>query len=104
MRRGRRTKAQREARELGQALDRFSRALIRRAAAGDLEALEALSLAKRAMDHAVGEAARALNEPCVWIGGQKVGYSWAEIGAAMGMSRQQAHRQYSQSHVKQLEQ
>lgn len=97
-----RAKKLREARELASALRRFSRALVKRAGEGDLEALEALMQAKQAMDVAVGEAARALNQPCIYVGGTKVGYSWSDIGAAVGISRQQAHRQWSTPTTKAL--
>ena len=89
-----RSKQHREAAELAAMLRRMSKALVRRAGEGDLDALEALAVVRAAINEAVGEAAYALHEPCVWMNGEKVGYSWAEIGGVLGISRQSAHQQF----------
>lgn len=94
-----RSRQHREAMELAGMLRRMGKALVRRAAEGDLEALEALTHARAAIDDAIGDAAAALHQPCVWVRGEKVGYSWAEIGGVLGISRQAAHQQFGKRTV-----
>jgi hypothetical protein len=67
----------------------MSRALVRRAAEGDLDALEVLALARDDLDAAIGDAARALHDEF------HDPYSWTEIGRVLGVTRQAARQAYS---------
>jgi hypothetical protein len=66
----------------------MGRALVRRAADGDLDALAALVESRDALDAAIGDAARALHydfhQP----------YSWTEIGREVGITRQAAQQRF----------
>lgn len=86
-----RRKKDREALELAGFLRRMARALVRRAAGGDLDALAALVESRDALDAAIGDAARALHydfhQP----------YSWGEIARELGISRQAAQQRFGKS-------
>lgn len=85
--RPRRARKWREAPELEAFLKRMARALTRRAAEGDLEALSALHGAAQAVDDAMGQAARELHG---------FGYSWTEIGREVGLTRQGARQRWAE--------
>lgn len=68
-------------------LRRMARAMARRAADGDLEALSAMRDARAALDAAMAEAAR---------GARAFGYSWGEIGRELGITRQAAQQRFGQ--------
>lgn len=72
----------RESDEMAAFLRRLVRAMVRRAAGGDLGALTALAEVAGVVDAALNEAGRALHDAH--------GYSYAALGAEMGMSRQAA--------------
>lgn len=91
---GRRPKAEYEAAELGPFLGRMLRALVRRAAAGELEALEELITLERVIGSAVVDAARGAHE-----GPGR--YSWGEIGRWIGITRQAAHARFAGSKLRQ---
>jgi len=87
-RRGGRRRSRRErpeSPELAQASRRFARALAARAAEGDDTALEQLVEVGRAVDVALGDAARAMHG---------FGYSWTEIGDRLGITRQAARQRF----------
>ncbi|SCL16758.1 hypothetical protein GA0070616_1108 [Micromonospora nigra] len=65
---------------------RIIRAHGRRVATGDVEALRDLVALSTELDHAIGEAV---------IGLRAFGYSWAEIGARLGISRQAAQQRWA---------
>ncbi|WP_328853815.1 hypothetical protein OG994_28275 [Micromonospora globbae] len=64
---------------------RIIRAHGRRVAAGDVEALRDLTALSAAIDDAIGQAV---------IGLRAFGYSWAEIGARLGISKQAAQQRW----------
>ncbi|MGY3515106.1 hypothetical protein ACVMYR_02185 [Micromonospora sp. PTRAS2] len=64
---------------------RIIRAHGRRVATGDVEALRDLLALSDAIDQAVAEAV---------IGLRAFGYSWAEIGSRLGISRQAAQQRW----------
>ncbi|RKF25940.1 hypothetical protein [Micromonospora globbae] len=64
---------------------RIIRAHGRRVAAGDVEALRDLTALSAAIDDAIGQAV---------IGLRGFGYSWAEIGARLGISKQAAQQRW----------
>ena len=68
----------------------FSRRVIaaagRRVAAGDVEALPELVALAAAVDEAIGQAVAGL---------RGVGYSWTEIAARLGVTRQAAHQRWA---------
>ncbi|MFI7522994.1 hypothetical protein [Micromonospora globbae] len=64
---------------------RIIRAHGRRVAAGDVEALRDLTALSAALDEAIGQAV---------IGLRAFGYSWAEIGARLGISKQAAQQRW----------
>ena len=64
---------------------RIIRAHGRRVATGDVEALRDLVALSANLDDAIGEAV---------IGLRAFGYSWAEIGARLGISRQAAQQRW----------
>lgn len=80
-----RRKHHREAPELGAMVRRMVRALVRRAAEGDWEALEELAALEAAAREAVGHALVAMHD-----GGRQ--YSWTELGDVLGVSRQAAEQ------------
>lgn len=63
---------------------RFLRAAARRVSSGDVEALPLMVDLHRELDELIGETIKALNEDC--------GYSYAEIAARLGTSRQNVHK------------
>lgn len=83
-------KTHREALELASFLRRMARALVRRAAEGDLDALTALVQARAAIDEAIVAAARELHDGRF----PTEGYSWTEIGRELGMTRQAARQRF----------
>ncbi|MEU2612656.1 hypothetical protein ABZ570_13920 [Micromonospora sp. NPDC007271] len=64
---------------------RIIRAHGRRVATGDVEALRDLVALSANLDDAIGEAV---------LGLRAFGYSWAEIGARLGISRQAAQQRW----------
>ncbi|MER7460939.1 hypothetical protein [Micromonospora sp. NPDC126480] len=64
---------------------RIIRAHGRRVAAGDVEALRDLVALSAQLDDAIGEAV---------IGLRAFGYSWAEIGSRLGISKQAAQQRW----------
>ncbi|MFF4876992.1 hypothetical protein [Micromonospora sp. NPDC000668] len=64
---------------------RIIRAHGRRVAAGDVEALRDLVALSSVIDDAIGDAV---------IGLRAFGYSWAEIGQRLGISRQAAQQRW----------
>lgn len=74
-----------EAPEIAAFQRRMARAMVRRAVDGDLETLSALVDTQRAIDAALGQAARALHES---------GYSWTEIARELGTTRQNARQRF----------
>ncbi|NES26273.1 hypothetical protein GCE86_27630 [Micromonospora terminaliae] len=64
---------------------RIIRAHGRRVATGDVEALRDLVALSTNLDDAIGEAV---------IGLRAFGYSWAEIGSRLGISRQAAQQRW----------
>ncbi|WDZ86372.1 hypothetical protein [Micromonospora cathayae] len=64
---------------------RIIRAHGRRVATGDVEALRDLVSLSAALDDAIGAAV---------VGLRAFGYSWAEIGARLGISRQAAQQRW----------
>lgn len=64
---------------------RIIRAHGRRVAAGDVEALRDLTTLSAALDDAIGQAV---------IGLRAFGYSWAEIGQRLGISKQAAQQRW----------
>lgn len=75
----------REAPELGAFVNRMFRALVRRAGAGGLEAVEVLASLSRSCQAATKEAAEA-----AW----RSGYSYTQLGDALGVSRQAARQRF----------
>ena len=67
---------------------RVLRAAGRRVAAGDVEALPALAALSAEVDAAIGTAVSGL---------RAAGYSWGEIAARLGVTRQAAHQRWSAS-------
>jgi hypothetical protein len=76
---------EREAPELEKAIERMAKALVARAADGDTWALSCLNDACAYIEQAKSDAANALHQP-PWS------YSWAEIGAELGITRQGAQQ------------
>jgi hypothetical protein len=67
----------------------FARRIIasyaRRVGAGDVEALPDMLALSAALDDAIGQAVHGL---------RGFGYSWAEIGARLGLTRQAVHQRW----------
>ena len=78
---------------MAQMVRRVARAMVTRAAAGDIEALRALRQMRLDIDEATKQAAQELHSPTDWIGG----YSWTTIGQELGISRQAARQQFGRS-------
>lgn len=74
-------KTHREAEDMGAMLARLLRAMVRRAADGDLMALRELAKLRPLLDQAMVDAAAGAH-------GDPHHFSWSEIGAELGMSRQ----------------
>lgn len=64
---------------------RIIRAYARRVASGDVEALTSMVSLSGSLDEAIAEAVAGLRE---------VGYSWAEIGQRLGITRQAAQQRW----------
>lgn len=86
-----RRRKEREALELAGFLRRMSRALVRRAADGDLDALVALVESRAALDAAIVDAAQALHYD------YRTPYSWAEIAREIGITKQAAHQRFGKA-------
>jgi hypothetical protein len=67
---------------------RILRAYARRVADGDAEALIAMTGLAQDIDAAIGQAVTGL---------RAFGYSWAEIGARLGITRQAAQQRWGQA-------
>ncbi len=67
---------------------RILRAYARRVADGDVEALTTLTGLASDVDAAIGQAVTGL---------RRYGYSWAEIGARLGVTRQAAQQRWGQA-------
>jgi hypothetical protein len=67
---------------------RILRAYSRRIADGDVEALIAMTGLAHEIDAAIGQAVTGLHQ---------FGYSWAEIGARLGITRQAAQQRWGQA-------
>ena len=66
---------------------RVTRAHARRVAAGDVDTLAAMTGLATELDEAIAQAV---------IGLREAGYSWAEIAARLGVSRQAAQQRWGQ--------
>jgi hypothetical protein len=66
---------------------RVMRAYARRVADGDVDALADMTGLADELDEAIGQAVTGL---------RKAGYSWAEIAARLGVSRQAAQQRWPQ--------
>ena len=67
-------------------LTRALRAYSRRIASGDIDALTAMATLSADLDHAMTEAITALRA--------RHGYSWADIGTRLGITRQAAQQRW----------
>jgi len=67
---------------------RVLRAYARRIATGDIDALEAMTDLSAEIDTAIGQAVTGL---------RSFGYSWADIGTRLGITRQAAQQRWGQS-------
>lgn len=74
-----------ESDEYGSFARRVMRAYSRRIAAGDVDGLEGLAAVAKQADQALSDAVRQLHRD---------GYSWAEIGARLGVTKQAAHQRW----------
>lgn len=88
--RPRKRRRYRESDEMAGMVRRVSRAMVKRAAAGDLHALTALRQMREYIDQATKAAAQELHDPIEWSGG----YSWTVIAQELGISRQAARQQF----------
>lgn len=79
----------REAREVAAAAGRLIWALVIRAEQGDLEALHCLAQLRPLVGEAMGTAATGLRV--------NHGYTWAQLGAVMSMTRQAAQQRWGRS-------
>ncbi len=86
-----RPRRHRESDEMAGMVSRVAKAMVRRAAAGDLYALSALRQMREHVDQATRAAAQELHDPIEWSGG----YSWTTIAQELGISRQAARQQFS---------
>lgn len=77
-----------EAPDLEAALARQIRAMVKRAAEGDLETLSCLARVEAAVHAAQADAARALHDDF------RQPYSWTEIARELGISRQAAQMRF----------
>lgn len=66
---------------------RIIRAYGRRVAAGDLEDLEAMLECRDEMDTAITDAVRTARDT--------LGWTWADVGRAAGITRSSAHERWS---------
>ena len=72
--------------EYARFVQRVMRAYARRVAAGDVDALADMTGLATQLDEAIAQAV---------IGLREAGYSWAEIAARLGVSRQAAQQRWS---------
>lgn len=79
-----------EAPDMAGFLRRIAKALVRRAAEGDLETLSAIRQVQADLDAALEQAAAAAHD---------AGYSWTEIGRELGISRQAARQRFTPAAV-----
>jgi hypothetical protein len=79
------SKRERESPELAAFLRRMARALVARAERGDLDALTALRETRREIQAREADAVAGLRAK---------GYTWAEIGAALGITKQAAEKTF----------
>lgn len=81
-----------EASELAGAVQRFLRALVRRAGEGDSEAVEALNAVHQATGQALTDGVRA------WRAFQPAhnapAYSWTDVASLLGITRQAAQQRF----------
>ncbi len=77
--------AQTEADKYGAFVRRIMRAYGRRVADRDIEGLQGLATLRTELDAQIAETAKAL---------QAQGYSWAEIGRVLGVSKQAAQQRF----------
>lgn len=75
-----------EAPDMAAFVTRVAKAMVRRAGEGDLEALSAVTAMSTAVDQAMTDAARAAHA---------AGYSWTQIAAELGISRQAARQRFA---------
>jgi len=80
-------KRRHEAPEVAAASRRFMRALVRRAAEGDTEALEGLVGLQAVLQECITDAGRALHD--------EAGYSFTELANVLGISRQGARQRFT---------
>jgi hypothetical protein len=78
-----------EAPDMEKMMTRVARALVRRAAEGDLEALTALANVDRALQSAICDAAAELHDDA--------GYSWSEIARELQITRQAAQQRFART-------
>ena len=71
--------------EYGEFIRRILRACSRRVAGGDIEALALMTGLAGELDNVIGQAVNGLRAQ---------GYSWAEIGARLGISRQAVQQRW----------
>jgi hypothetical protein len=76
-----------EAPEIGAMVRRMVRALVRRAAEGDTEALEQLALIEKTLPASITEAGRAMHD--------EFGYSYTFLGDTLGVTRQAARQRFN---------
>lgn len=88
-----RVKRDHESPEIGAMAKRMVRALVRRAAAGDTEALEQLAELERDLPVAITTAGKLMASGERMVKGQ--GYSYTELGDVLGISRQAARQRFS---------
>jgi hypothetical protein len=74
--------------EYGAFARRVLNAYARRVVSGDVEALGQMTTLAADLDEAIGQAVTGLRE---------FGYSWAEIGLRLGITRQAAQQRWGQS-------
>lgn len=87
-RRSKRKREPYEAPAIGGMVRRMIRALVKRAQAGDTEALEQLHQLESFVPTQVTAAGRGLHE---------FGYSWGELSAALGISRQACAKRFGKT-------
>jgi hypothetical protein len=85
-------KREREASELASASVRLFRALARRAGQGELEALEALHMLEDSLQLQLGAAVAGYREFRPAHNAEP--YSWADVGRALGTTRQAAQQRF----------
>ena len=76
-----------EAADMGKFMRRVARAMVRRAEGGELDAVRELRTTHKAIGDALNDAARAAHD---------AGYTWADIAAELGMTKQAAHKRWAE--------